>query len=79
MQEIQASRILDAKGLPCPLPILKVKREITAIEVGEILAVWTTDPGSLNDFPAWARATGHEIVKADVGSAPYRFWLRRTH
>jgi len=69
---------IDAKGLACPLPIIRAKRGISQIEVGEILEIWTTDPGSLEDFRAWCRSTGHELVKQAGEAPPYQFWIRRT-
>lgn len=68
---------LDATGLACPLPVIKAKRALGALMVGQILEVVTTDPGSLADFPAWVRATGHEMVRAETDQAPFKFWIRR--
>lgn len=70
---------LDAKGLACPLPIIRVKKGINTINVGDILEVWTTDPGSIPDFQAWSRSTGHALIRVDDAESPYRFWFRRTH
>jgi len=52
---IKEVKTLDLKGLPCPMPIVKVSKGIKEIEVGQILKAISTDPGSLTDFPAWAR------------------------
>ncbi|MCL5117013.1 MAG: sulfurtransferase TusA family protein [Firmicutes bacterium] len=79
MDNQQVKLSLDAKGLQCPLPIIRVKKGMSTIGVDDILEVWTTDPGSLSDFRAWARSTGHELVRVDDAESPFRFWFRRTH
>ena len=53
---------LDARGLNCPLPILKAKKALAEMASGEILRVLATDPGSVRDFQAFARQTGNELV-----------------
>ncbi len=58
-----ANRVFDASGLRCPMPILKTKKEIKEIEIGEILKVIATDIGTKKDFPAWAKRTGNEIIE----------------
>ncbi|MCK6411871.1 MAG: sulfurtransferase TusA family protein [Azonexus sp.] len=55
-------RDLDVKGLNCPLPILRTKKALAEMDSGQILRVQTTDPGSLKDFPAFARQTGNELL-----------------
>jgi TusA-related sulfurtransferase len=53
---------LDARGLTCPLPILKAKKALSGMHSGEVLKVVATDPGSLRDFQAFARQTGNELL-----------------
>ncbi|MDE1999676.1 MAG: sulfurtransferase TusA family protein [Burkholderiales bacterium] len=53
---------LDARGLTCPLPILKAKKALSDMHSGEILKVLATDPGSIRDFQAFARQTGNDLV-----------------
>jgi len=48
-----------------PMPVVKISQEINNVEVGQVVEVHTTDPGSLSDFPAWASTSGNEIVKTD--------------
>ncbi|MGH7359592.1 MAG: sulfurtransferase TusA family protein [Candidatus Rokuibacteriota bacterium] len=61
-------RTVDARGLKCPMPIVKAKKEIDAIPVGEILRVVATDPGSVLDFQGWMKAsTSYELVKQEEG------------
>jgi tRNA 2-thiouridine synthesizing protein A len=77
-EEIKVSRTLDLKGLACPQPVIKVSKGIKEIEVGQVLEAITTDPGSLSDFPAWARTSGNEILKTEQGSSVIRFLIKRT-
>jgi TusA-related sulfurtransferase len=61
-------RTVDARGLKCPMPIVKAKKEIDAIPVGEILRVIATDPGSVLDFQGWIKtAPKYELVKQEEG------------
>jgi tRNA 2-thiouridine synthesizing protein A len=75
--EIKVDKTMDLKGLPCPQPVIKVSKGIKEIEVGQVLEAVTTDPGSLSDFPAWARTSGNEILKTDQESDVIRFLIKR--
>ena len=68
---------LDAKGLNCPLPILKSKLELNKMHPGELLLVESTDPHSRIDFEAYCARTGHEILKTDVADGIYSFTIKR--
>ncbi len=68
---------LDARGLNCPLPILKAKKALAAMESGELLRVLSTDAGSMRDFQAFARQTGNDLVEQDTVSGDYVHVLRR--
>lgn len=59
---MEFDRDLDVTGLNCPLPILRTKKTLAEMESGQILRVLATDPGSLKDFPAFAKQTGNELV-----------------
>ena len=63
MTDHEVARVFDASGLRCPMPILKTKKEIMEIAVGEILQVTVTDVGTKTDFVTWARRTGNEILE----------------
>lgn len=63
MTDYEVAREFDASGLRCPMPILKTKKEIQQIEIGQILRVTATDIGTKKDFPAWSNRTGNEIVE----------------
>ncbi len=68
---------LDAKGLNCPLPILRAKKALQAMKPGATLEVLATDPGAVKDFEAFCRTTGNELVESTVNGKVYRFILRR--
>ena len=72
-----ADQTLDAKGLNCPLPILKAKKALTALPPGATLEVLATDPGAVKDFAAFSRTTGHELVEQTTEGNVFRFVLRR--
>jgi tRNA 2-thiouridine synthesizing protein A len=70
-------RELDVKGLNCPLPILRTKKALADMGSGEVLRVLATDPGSLKDFPAFARQTGNELLVQREENRVYEFYLKR--
>jgi tRNA 2-thiouridine synthesizing protein A len=73
-----ADKVLDARNLNCPLPILKTKRAIGQIDVGGTLEVLATDPGAPFDFAAYADSTGHSLLaQSEDDSGVFRFLLRR--
>lgn len=71
------STLLDARGLKCPMPIVKTAQQIKAMAPGDLLEVLATDPGAVADFAAWSRATGNSIVENSVQDGVFRFVLRR--
>jgi tRNA 2-thiouridine synthesizing protein A len=77
MDDLKPARVLDCKGLPCPMPIVKASQEIPKIAVGEILEVETTDPGSIADFPAWARTTGQAVLDIKQEAGVIRIFVKR--
>jgi tRNA 2-thiouridine synthesizing protein A len=68
---------LDLKGLSCPLPIVKTARAIKGLQPGDLMESLTTDPGSVADFAAWARATGNELLEQTVEDGVFRFVIRK--
>ncbi len=68
---------LDTRGLNCPLRILKAKKALTALQSGQLLRVVATDAGSLRDFQAFTRQTGHELVEQQTVGEEYIHILRR--
>ena len=72
-----AQKELDARGLNCPLPILKAKKALTEMLSGEVLKIVATDPGSVRDFQAFARQTGNELVEQSTAGEDFVHYLRR--
>ena len=72
-----ADKQLDAKGLNCPLPILKAKKAIADVAPGGTLEILATDPGAIPDFQAFCRSTGHELLEHDETGGVYRFVIKR--
>lgn len=71
-------REVDARGLNCPLPILRAKKALAEMSAGQVLRVLATDPGSVKDFQAFARQTGNELLKqAQTVDETFEFFLRR--
>ncbi|OLS16909.1 MAG: Sulfurtransferase TusA [Candidatus Heimdallarchaeota archaeon LC_3] len=69
---------VDARGFSCPIPILKSKKTLKTLKMGQVLEILTTDPSSLRDIPAWAIATGQELlVSEERGSNGFRFLVKR--
>ena len=74
---MQADKELDARGLNCPLPILKAKKALNEMITGQMLKVVATDPGSWRDFEAFARQTGNELVSQEKTETSFVFCLKR--
>lgn len=68
---------LDARGLNCPLPILKTKKALAEMTSGQVLRVLATDPGSVRDFQAFARQTGNELLSQSEENKEFIFLMRR--
>jgi tRNA 2-thiouridine synthesizing protein A len=74
---LQVGHLVDARGLSCPMPIVKTAQAMKAVASGELVEVLATDPGSVKDFVAWSRTTGHALVEQTADGGVYRFVLRR--
>lgn len=74
---MNVDRELDARGLNCPLPILKAKKALAEMSSGQILKVVSTDSGSVRDFQAFAKQTGNELLEQDSAGPDYVSVLRR--
>ena len=74
---IPFDREVDARGLNCPLPILRAKKALTDLESGQVLRVVATDPGSQRDFQAFARQTGNELMASEANDKEWVFYLKR--
>ena len=74
---MNATHTLDARGMNCPLPILRTKKALTELQSGQVLKVLATDPGSVKDFQSFARQTGHELVSHDESNRAFTFFMRK--
>jgi len=74
---MNADKVLDAKGLTCPMPIVKTKKAIDQLLPGQILEIHTTDKGAKNDLTAWAKSGGHELLKQADDNNVFKFWIKK--
>ncbi|OFJ41281.1 response regulator SirA [Pseudomonas koreensis] len=68
---------LDARGLNCPLPLLKAKMELNKLQSGAVLKVIATDAGSQRDFRTFAKLAGHALLREEDEAGVYRYWLKK--
>ena len=76
MPDITPTQELDARGLNCPLPVLKTKKAIKGLKSGDVLKVVATDPGSVADMAAFSRRTKHEILEQSEGGGEFTFFFK---
>lgn len=74
---IKEDKMLDARGLLCPMPIVKAGKEIRSMQAGQILKILTTDRGAIADFPAWAEDAGHELIEWHDDAGTLVFHVRK--
>ena len=74
---ITVALTLDARGLSCPMPLLRTKKEIEKINSSEVLEVLGTDPGSRNDIPGWCSRAGHEYLGEKEDTGYMRFYIKK--
>ncbi len=71
---------LDCSGMLCPMPVVKTRKALKGMEVGQILQMISTDPGAMPDMKAWANQTGHELIEShDSGDNVFTFTIKKTH
>lgn len=70
-------QVLDAKGLACPMPIVKTKKAIDGLESGQVLELLATDKGAKNDLTAWASSIGHEILDSKEEDGVFKFYIKK--
>lgn len=68
---------LDARGLNCPLPILRAKKALAEMSSGQVLRIVATDPGSVKDFAAFAKQTGNELLSSAEQGKEFEFYIKR--
>jgi len=76
--DIKVDKVMDLKGLACPMPVVKVSKGIKEVEVGQVVQAISTDPGSLTDIPAWARTSGNEVLKTEQSDDEIVFYIKRS-
>ncbi len=77
MAEYAPEKTLDARGLKCPMPVVKTSQEIKNVSVGGVLEVLATDPGSVADIQAWCKSTGNELLGMEKDEGVFKFYIRR--
>ncbi len=77
MNDTAIDKELDARGLNCPLPILRAKKALNEMQAGQILRIVATDPGAIKDFQAFAKQTGNDLLDSREASAEYTFLMRK--
>jgi tRNA 2-thiouridine synthesizing protein A len=77
MPVLEITQIVDARGLSCPMPIVKTAQAVKTIPSGAVIELLATDAGSIKDVAAWCRATGNELVEQTTDGAVHRFVIRR--
>jgi len=75
--EMKVDKTVDYKGLFCPMPIVKISKDIKEIQVGQVLEALADDPGAKADMAAWARQTGHELLEMKEEGGVFKFYVRR--
>jgi tRNA 2-thiouridine synthesizing protein A len=74
---IQIDKELDARGLNCPLPILRTKKALAEMQGGQVLKVVATDAGSVKDFQAFCKQTGNELLGNEASNGEYTFFMKK--
>jgi len=74
---MQFDKELDARGLNCPLPILRAKKALTDMTSGQVLKILATDPGSVKDFQAFSKQTGNELLSSETANDEFVFFMKR--
>ena len=77
MALLEITTTVDARGLSCPMPIVRTALAVKPLPAGALIEVLATDPGSQRDFVAWSRSTGNELVEQTAEGSVYRFVIRR--
>lgn len=77
LSTIQAAKVVDARAMSCPGPLLEAKKAIGQVKVGEVLEIWSGDANTKNDIPRWCEKVGHEYLGVIQGAGYDRLFLRR--
>lgn len=74
---VQSDDVLDARGLPCPLPLLKAKQALARLEPGQLLEVMATDAGSWRDFETFVAQSDHAMPAREERGDVFHYWIRK--
>lgn len=74
---MNADKLLDVKGLACPMPIVKTKKQMKEMEQGQVLEIHATDQGAKSDLTAWTKSTGNEMLEHQEDGGVLKFWIRK--
>lgn len=74
---MEATKVLDATGMACPMPIVKTKKAMDEINSGEVLEIHATDSGAKSDLTAWAKSGGHELLENTEEDGVFKFWIKK--
>ncbi|MFD1395822.1 sulfurtransferase TusA family protein [Kroppenstedtia eburnea] len=74
---MKADWTVDAKGLSCPMPLVRAKKGMDRLNSGDVLELISTDPGSKNDFKAWVRTAGHELIDVHEADGVYTIYVKK--
>lgn len=75
--DIKADEVLDCSGLSCPMPIIKTKKAIDGLALGQVLKMIATDAGSVSDMNAWTKKTGHELLGSEQEDGKFIFFVKK--
>lgn len=74
---MNVAKVLDAKGLACPMPVVRARKAMKEMEAGEVLEIQATDKGSVADLSAWAKSGGHTLLDQKEEAGVFSFWIQK--
>ncbi|RPI94733.1 MAG: sulfurtransferase TusA family protein [Chloroflexi bacterium] len=77
LANVQATKVVDARAMSCPGPLLEAKKSIATVKIGEVLEIWSGDVNTKNDMPRWCEKVGHEFLGVLQGEGYERLFIRR--
>lgn len=78
MPDVTEDKLVDARDLMCPMPVMAATKAMRLLAAGQVLKVMATDRGSLKDIPAWADANGDELLGSDEDDGAFVFYVRKS-
>ena len=74
----RTDQTVDARGLPCPMPIVKVSQAMASMQIGQVVEITATDHSFVPDIEAWCRKTGHDLIEVNEGEDEIKAYVRKT-